>query len=203
MSSLFSFPKEYVEKQKRRCYTKNSMKIRKETRKSVMTKTTGSIAASTNIVKESVVMGDVSIGEDSTILFYAVLRGDDNKIIIGKGTNIQDNCTVHTSKVDPTMVGDYVTVGHNAILHGCTIGDNTLIGMGATVMNGSVIGKNCLIAAGSLVLEHQNIPDGSMVMGRPAKVTRALTEEEIAGLKESALSYIEEGKKLREEGYCL
>ena len=141
-----------------------------------MTKTTGSIAASTNIVKESVVMGDVSIGADSTILFYAVLRGDDNKIIIGKGTNIQDNCTV---------------------------GDNTLIGMGATVMNGSVIGKNCLIAAGSLVLEHQNIPDGSMVMGRPAKVTRALTEEEIAGLKESALSYIEEGKKLREEGYCL
>ena len=131
-----------------------------------MTKTTGSIAASTNIVKESVVMGDVSIGADSTILFYAVLRGDDNKIIIGKGTNIQDNCTVHTSKVDPTMVGDYVTVGHNAILHGCTIGDNTLIGMGATVMNGSVIGKNCLIAAGSLVLEHQNIPDGSMVMGR-------------------------------------
>ena len=167
------------------------MKIRKETRKSVMTKTTGSIAASTNIVKESVVMGDVSIGED------------DNKIIIGKGTNIQDNCTVHTSKVDPTIVGDYVTVGHNAILHGCTIGDNTLIGMGATVMNGSVIGKNCLIAAGSLVLEHQNIPDGSMVMGRPAKVTRALTEEEIAGLKESALSYIDEGKKLREEGYCL
>lgn len=106
-----------------------------------MTKTTGSIAASTNIVKESVVMGDVSIGADSTILFYAVLRGDDNKIIIGKGTNIQDNCTVHTSKVDPTIVGDYVTVGHNAILHGCTIGDNTLIGMGATVMNGSVIGK--------------------------------------------------------------
>ena len=96
-----------------------------------------------------------------------------------------------------------MTGGHNAILHGCTIGDNTLIGMGATVMNGSVIGKNCLIAAGSLVLEHQNIPDGSMVMGRPAKVTRAVTEEEIAGLKESALSYIEEGKKLREEGYCL
>ena len=113
-----------------------------------MIKTTGNIAASANIVKESVVMGDVSIGKDSTILFYAVLRGDDNKIIIGKGTNIQDNCTVHTSKVDPTMVGDYVTVGHNAILHGCTIGDNTLIGMGATVMNGSVIGKNCLIAAG-------------------------------------------------------
>lgn len=106
-----------------------------------MIKTTGNIAASANIVKESVVMGDVSIGADSTILFYAVLRGDDNKIVIGKGTNIQDNCTVHTSKVDPTIVGDYVTVGHNAVIHGCTIGDNTLIGMGATVMNGSVIGK--------------------------------------------------------------
>lgn len=170
-----------------------------------MTKTTGSIAASTNIIKESVDDGGCFLGEDSIPFFFCAgtALGDDNKIIIGKGTNIQDNCTVHTSKVDPTMVGDYVTVGHNAILHGCTIGDNTLIGMGATVMNGSVIGKNCLIAAGSLVLEHQNIPDGSMVMGRPAKVTRALTEEEIAGLKESALSYIEEGKKLREEGYCL
>ena len=89
-----------------------------------MIKTTGNIAASANIVKESVVMGDVSIGADSTILFYAVLRGDDNKIVIGKGTNIQDNCTVHTSKVDPTIVGDYVTVGHNAVIHGCTIGDS-------------------------------------------------------------------------------
>lgn len=148
-------------------------------------------------------MGDVPSVRTVPFFFMQCCDGDDNKIVIGKGTNIQDNCTVHTSKVDPTMVGDYVTVGHNAILHGCTIGDNTLIGMGATVMNGSVIGKNCLIAAGSLVLEHQNIPDGSMVMGRPAKVTRALTEEEIAGLKESALSYIEEGKKLREEGYCL
>ena len=155
------------------------------------------------IAPTATVVGNVRIAADSSVFFGAVLRSELDEITIGEGTNIQDNCTVHTSKVDPTMVGDYVTVGHNAILHGCTIGDNTLIGMGATVMNGSVIGKNCLIAAGSLVLEHQNIPDGSMVMGRPAKVTRALTEEEIAGLKESALSYIEEGKKLREEGYCL
>lgn len=117
-----------------------------------MIKTTGNIAASANIVKESVVMGDVSIGADSTILFYAVLRGDDNKIVIGKGTNIQDNCTVHTSKVDPTIVGDYVTVGHNAVIHGCTIGDNTLIGMGATVMNGSVIGKTVLSQPEALCL---------------------------------------------------
>lgn len=167
-----------------------------------MIHTTGSIAASAAVVKESVVMGDVTIGEESTVLFYAVLRGDDNRIVIGNGTNIQDNCTIHTSTVDPVIVGDRVTVGHNAILHGCTIGDETLIGMGATVMNGSKIGKNCLVAAGSLVLEHQEIPDGSMVMGRPAKVTRALTEEEITHLKESAEHYIATGKTLKEEGYC-
>ena len=163
----------------------------------------GTIAKSANIVKESVVIGDVTIGEDSTVLFYAVLRGNDNKIVIGNGTNIQDNCTIHTSPVDPTIIGNYVTVGHNAIVHGCKIGDNTLIGMGATVMNGSVIGKNCLVAAGSLVLERQNIPDGSMVMGRPAKVTRPLTAEEIARLEESAQHYIQTGRDMKAAGYCV
>ena len=163
----------------------------------------GTIAKSANIVKESVVIGDVTIGEDSTVLFYAVLRGNDNKIVIGNGTNIQDNCTIHTSPVDPTIIGNYVTVGHNAIVHGCKIGDNTLIGMGATVMNGSVVGKNCLVAAGSLILEHQNIPDGSMVMGRPAKVTRLLTAEEIARLEESAQHYIQTGRDMKAAGYCV
>ena len=163
----------------------------------------GTIAKSANIVKESVVIGDVTIGEDSTVLFYAVLRGNDNKIVIGNGTNIQDNCTIHTSPVDPTIIGNYVTVGHNAIVHGCKIGDNTLIGMGATVMNGSVVGKNCLVAAGSLILEHQNIPDGSMVMGRPAKVTRPLTAEEIARLEESAQHYIQTGRDMKAAGYCM
>ena len=132
------------------------------------------IAESASIVKESVITGDVTVGEESCVLFYAVLRGDDNKIIIGKGTNIQDNCTVHTSVDFPTIVGDYVTVGHNAILHGCRIGDNSLIGMGAVVMDGTEIGKNCLIAAGSLVLKNQKIPDTSLVMGNPAKVKRGL-----------------------------
>lgn len=163
----------------------------------------GTIAKSANIVKESVVIGDVTIGEDSTVLFYAVLRGNDNKIVIGNGTNIQDNCTIHTSPVDPTIIGNYVTVGHNAIVHGCKIGDNTLIGMGSTVMNGSVVGKNCLVAAGSLILEHQNIPDGSMVMGRPAKVTRPLTAEEIARLEESAQHYIQTGRDMKAAGYCV
>ena len=162
----------------------------------------GTIAKSANIVKDACVVGDVSIGAKSTVLFGAVLRGDDHPIIIGEGTNIQDNCTIHTSQVDPAILGDHVTVGHNAIIHGCQVGDNTLIGMGATVMNGSVIGKNCLVAAGSLVLEHQTIPDGSMVMGRPAKVARPLTEEEIAHLEESAQHYIKTGEKLRAKGYC-
>lgn len=162
----------------------------------------GIIAKTANIVKESVVIGDVSIGENSTVLFGTVLRGDDHKIIIGEGTNIQDNCTIHTSQIDPAILGNYVTVGHNAIIHGCRVGDNTLIGMGATIMNGTVIGKNCLIAAGSLVLEHQQIPDGSMVMGRPAKVTRMLTEEEIAHIEDSAQHYIKTGARMRAKGYC-
>lgn len=161
------------------------------------------IAASANIVKESVIIGDVTIGEDCTVLFYAVLRGNDNKIVIGDGTNIQDNCTLHTSTVDPVILGKNVTVGHNAIVHGCKVGDNTLIGMGATVMNGAVIGKNCLIAAGSLVLEHSNIPDGSLVMGSPAKVKRKLTPEEIQNLENSAAHYIETGRKFKEQGCCL
>ena len=167
-----------------------------------MLDSSGTIAESANIVKESVVIGDVSIGAHSTVLFGAVLRGDDNPIIIGEGTNVQDNCTIHTSQVDPAILGNHVTVGHNAIIHGCKVGDNTLIGLGVIVMNKSVIGKNCLVAAGSLVLENQTIPDGSMVMGRPAKVTRKLTEEEIAHLEESAMHYIQVGEKMRERGYC-
>lgn len=161
------------------------------------------IATSANIVKEAVVIGNVTIGEESTVLFHAVVRGDDNSIIIGNGTNIQDNCTVHASFDAPTTIGSHVTVGHNAVIHGCTIGDNTLIGMGAIVMDHTVIGKNCLIAAGSLVLENQNIPDGSMVMGSPAKVRRKLTPEEIESLEESAQHYIRVGKQLRQELSCL
>lgn len=162
----------------------------------------GTIAKSANIAKESVVIGDVSIEAKSTVLFGAVLRGDDNKIMIGKGTNVQDNCTIHTSQANPAILGDYVTVGHNAIIHGCQIGDNTLIGMGATVMDGTKIGRNCLVAAGSLVLEHQIIPDNSLVMGSPAKVKRTLTDEEIAHIEESAQHYIRAGETMRAQGYC-
>lgn len=162
----------------------------------------GKIAKSANIVKDSSITGDVNIGEDCTILYYAVLRGNDNKITVGDGTNIQDNCTLHTSQKDPVEIGRHVTVGHNAIVHGCKIGDNTLVGMGAIIMNGTTVGKNCLVAAGSLITEHQNIPDGSLVMGSPAKVKRPLTDEEIESLEHSALHYMDVGKELRRQGYC-
>ena len=155
------------------------------------------------IAREAMVVGDVTIGEDSCVLFYSTVRGDEGTITIGRETNIQESCTIHASIEGDVVIGDNVTIGHQAVVHGCTVGDRTLIGMAATILDGAEIGCDCIVGAGSLVTKHTRVPDGSMVMGRPAKVTRALTEEEIAGLKESALSYIEEGKKLREEGYCL
>ena len=162
-----------------------------------MLETKGAIADSAVIVEQAVVVGDVTIGADSTVLYHAVLRGDDNRIIVGNGSNIQDNCTVHADEDAPVTIGNYVTIGHNAVIHGCTIGDNSLIGMGAIVMNHTVIGKNCLIAAGSLVLENQTIPDGSLVMGSPARIARSLTEEEMKGLTQSAEHYMRIGNSLR------
>ena len=108
--------------------------VKKGGRADIMTKT-NNIAPSANVVKESVILGDVSIGEDSTVLFHAVLRGDDDSIRVGKYSNIQDNCTVHADRGYPTVIGDCVTVGHNAVVHGCTVGDGSLIGMGAIVLN--------------------------------------------------------------------
>ena len=159
-------------------------------------------ADSSNIVKEAVVVGDVSVGENSTVLFHAVLRGDAEKIVIGNFSNIQDNCTVHADRGFPTTVGDYVTVGHNAVIHGCTIGDGSLIGMGAVVLNGAKIGKECLIGAGSVVLERQEIPDGSLAVGNPARVVRTLSETEREKLYENSREYVRVGKQLRTEGYC-
>ena len=164
---------------------------------------TNNIDLSANIVKESVILGDVSIGENSTVLFHAVLRGDDDSISVGKCSNIQDNCTVHSDRGYPAVIGDYVTVGHNAVVHGCTVGDGSLIGMGAIVLNGAQIGKECLIGAGSVVLEGTVIPDGCLAVGCPAKVKRSLTEEERRKLYDSSWSYVETGRKLKKDGYCL
>lgn len=159
-------------------------------------------AETANIVKDSVVLGDVTVGEDSCVLFYAVLRGDVEKITVGKCSNIQDNCTVHADAGYPAAIGDYVTVGHNAVLHGCTVGQGSLIGMGSVILNGARIGKECLIGAGSLVLENQVIPDGSLAAGRPAEVKRQLTEEERKKLYESSRHYVKMGKRLQAEGLC-
>ncbi|MBU3190679.1 gamma carbonic anhydrase family protein [Clostridium bowmanii] len=137
------------------------------------------------------VIGNVTIGEYSNIWFGAVLRGDMDYISIGDYTNIQDNCTVHNDKDFPVYIGDYVTVGHNAIIHGCKISNYTLIGMGSTILNGAEIGEYTIIGAGSLVTQGKKIPSGVLCMGVPAKVIRELTIEEKEGLKKSALHYVE------------
>lgn len=136
--------------------------------------------------------GDVTLGEKVSVWYNAVLRADQEKITIGKNSNIQDNAVIHGDHGNDVTVGENVTVGHGAILHGCTVGDNSLVGMGAIVLNGAVIGRNCLIAAGALVTQGTVVPDNSMVMGSPGKVRRALTEDEIAHNAASAAYYREE-----------
>lgn len=137
------------------------------------------------------IVGDVKIGKDSSVWYNAVIRADADQITIGEGTNIQDNCVLHVDEGHPLSVGNGVTVGHSVILHGCSIGDNTLIGMGSIILNDAIVGKNCIIGAGTLVTQRKTIPDGSLVYGNPAKVIRQLTEEEIASNQRSAKEYME------------
>lgn len=137
------------------------------------------------------VIGKVALAAKSSVWFGAVLRGDNELISVGEGTNVQENCVFHTDIGFPLTIGKNCTIGHKAMLHGCTIGDQTLIGMGATVLNGAKIGKNCLIGAGALVTEGKDIPDGSMVLGSPGKVVRQLDEQAAKGLYASALHYQE------------
>ncbi|KQW27582.1 acetyltransferase [Rhizobium sp. Root274] len=136
------------------------------------------------------VIGDVLVGENVGIWFNAVLRGDNDPITIGKGTNIQDGVMVHTDLGFPTAIGDGCTIGHHAIIHGCTIGDNSLIGMGATVLNGAVIGNNCLVGANALVSEGKIFPDNSLIVGAPARVVRTLDDSAVARLRLSAQNYV-------------
>ncbi|MDI6802523.1 MAG: gamma carbonic anhydrase family protein [Bacteroidota bacterium] len=136
------------------------------------------------------IIGDVLIMEDASIWFNAVIRGDINSISIGKGTNIQDGAIIHVSEVLPTIIGEGVTVGHRAILHACSVGNYSLIGMGSCILDGSVIGNYTLVAAGSVVLQNMKIPDGSLVAGVPAKVMRQLRNDEKNMLEESARNYI-------------
>lgn len=143
------------------------------------------------IAPGAAVIGDVTLGENVGIWHNAVVRGDTNSICIGSRTNVQDNSTLHVDADFRLRIGDGVTIGHNAIVHGCTVGDNTVIGMGSIILNGAVIGNNCIVGAGSLVTGKMNVPDGSLVMGSPAKIARQLTEEEIASNRENAEHYVE------------
>ena len=146
------------------------------------------------IAPDAHVIGDVVLGEDVSVWFGAVLRGDNDTIEIGADSNIQEGAMLHTDTALRLIVGRGVTVGHHAILHGCTIGDNSLVGMGATVLNRARIGANCLIGANALVREDAAFADGSLILGAPAQVKRMLTESEIAALVESARHYVARGR---------
>ncbi len=141
------------------------------------------------VAPDANVIGDVVLGAATGIWFGCTLRGDNERITIGDGSNVQENTVMHTDMGFPLTVGQGCTIGHKAMLHGCTIGDNTLIGMGATILNGAKIGNNCLIGAGALVTEGKEIPDGSLVVGAPAKVIRQLDDKTVESLRASALSY--------------
>lgn len=141
------------------------------------------------------IIGDVVLGNKVGIWFGAVLRGDNERITVGEGSNIQEHTMVHTDPGFPATIGENCTIGHRAIIHGCTIEENSLIGMGAIVLNGAHIGKNCLIGAGALIPEGKRIPDNSLVVGMPGKVIRTLTDEDAAKLTASALNYQNNAKR--------
>jgi carbonic anhydrase/acetyltransferase-like protein (isoleucine patch superfamily) len=151
---------------------------------------TPDMADSAWVADNAQVIGDVHMAADSSVWFSSVVRGDTATIRIGEGTNIQDGSVLHADVGIPLTIGKHVTVGHMVQLHGCTVGDESLIGIGAIVLNGAKIGKNCLVGAGSLVTEGKEFPDGSMILGSPAKVVRELTPEQIEGLRRSAQHYV-------------
>lgn len=149
------------------------------------------IHRSVKIFEGAIVTKNVEIDEKSSVWFNAVLRGDVEPIKVGKYSNIQDNCVLHSSADHPLEVGDFVSVGHSAVLHGCKVEENSLIGMNATVLNGAVIRKNSMVGAGALVTEGREFPEGSLILGVPAKAVRKLSEEEINGIKDNAVHYVE------------
>lgn len=144
------------------------------------------------IAESANVIGKVIIHEHGNIWFNSVLRGDVNQIEIGEGTNIQDLTMVHVCEDSPVYIGKHVTIGHSCIIHGCTIQDNVLVGMGTTILDGAIIGKNCIIGANSLITKGKVFEEGTLILGSPAKVVRKLTEEEIQSIELSAQSYMHE-----------
>jgi len=149
------------------------------------------------IAKTAVVIGDVTLGAHSSVWYHAVVRGDINRIVVGHHTNIQDNAVLHLADDFPCLVGNWVTVGHGAIVHACTGGDEVLVGMGAVILDGAVIGKQSIVGAKALVTQGMKIPPGSLVLGAPARIVRQLTKKERDGLKWRAEKYVDNG------AYCL
>jgi carbonic anhydrase/acetyltransferase-like protein (isoleucine patch superfamily) len=147
------------------------------------------------IAPDATIIGDVRLGRGVGIWFGAVLRGDNEPIVIAEGTNVQEHTVMHTDMGFPLTVGRFCTIGHRAILHGCTIGDNSLIGMGAIVLNGARIGRNSLVGAGALVTEGKEFPDNSLIVGSPARAVRTLDEKAVERLRWSAAHYVENGKR--------
>jgi len=158
---------------------------------------TPQVAESAWVADSAEVMGDVALGEEVSIWFGVVVRGDTSAIRIGNRTNIQDSSVLHSDVGMPLTIGCGVTVGHKAMLHGCTVGDDSLIGIGAVVLNGAKIGKGCLVGAGALVTEGKAFPDGSMIIGSPAKLVRSLTPEQLQGLRHSAEHYVANAKRFK------
>lgn len=143
------------------------------------------------------VIGDVEIGRDSSVWYNAVIRADSASVKIGEGSNVQDNAVIHTSKGSGVRIGDNVTIGHGAIVHGCTVGNNVMIGMGAIVLDGAVIEENSIIGAGALVTQGKVIPAGSLAFGNPAKVVRQLTQQEIHSISVNADSYVNKAREYK------
>lgn len=149
------------------------------------------------IAPNAVVAGNVILKKNASIWFGATLRGDNDPIIIGENSNIQDNSVLHTDRGSPLTIGSNVTVGHLVMLHGCTIGDNSLIGIGSIILNGAKIGKNCLIGANVLITEGKEIPDNSLVMGAPGKVVREVSDQQALALQGSAMSYVNNWRRFK------
>ncbi|MBN9244518.1 MAG: gamma carbonic anhydrase family protein [Mesorhizobium sp.] len=154
-------------------------------------------AASNWIAPDAVLIGDVRLGRDAGIWFGTVIRGDNEPIVIGADTNVQEHTVMHTDPGFPLTIGAGCTIGHRAMLHGCTIGDNSLIGMGAIVLNGARIGRNSLVGAGALVTEGKEFPDNSLIVGSPAKAIRTLDEAAVKRLRASAAHYVANGRRFK------
>jgi len=158
-----------------------------------------SLASGVWIAPSASVIGDVHLGENASVWFGTIIRCDNEPIVIGDNTNIQDNSVLHSDAGMPLTIGAGVTVGHKAMLHGCTVGDNCLVGIGATILNGAVIGKNCIIGAHTLITEGKQIPDNSLVVGAPGRVMKTIGDAQEQMLRASALHYVENAKRFRDE----